>query len=205
MVTVAIIVAVVSLVGTLAVAAFTSWWTYYSAERKRLIDAQQLVDKYSDPILLAALDLQERLYNMLVAPKPTQMRTAASESQFDRPISPASSQNDSTRYSIYRESPSAEPHYAPQDEAENQNLLLYTAFLVGQYFSWTSIMRRKAQFLKFSTSDKNEKLVIAFRRIADAFTPADEASDPLSKPFSLPRSHQGAIGEMMTDNSGEEP
>ena len=67
-------------------------------------------------------------------------------------------------------------------------------------------MRRQAQFLKFSTSAKNKKLVEAFQKINEAFIAADEASDPLSNPFSLPRSYQGAIGEMMTkDYYGGKP
>ena len=248
MVEIAIIVAAISLVSALAAAAFTGWWTYYSAERTRLIDAQKLVDRYSDPILLAAQDLQERLYKILVAKpasKPTQMRTATPKAQFDGPTKlqdPASSQDGpSTPYPFIpsdehdrdslhpsRDSiPSDERDWDPlyphdpllsqgraidpqsraiQNQADNDNLQLYTAFLVGQYFSWTSIMRRQAQFLKFSTSAKNKDLVLAFQRINDAFTPADEADDPLSKPFSLPRSYQGAIGEIMTkDYDGDKP
>jgi hypothetical protein len=195
-----IVVAVIGLVGGLGAAAFTGWWTYYSGERTRLIDAQKLVDKYSDPILLAAQDLQERLYNILITkPVPKQPPTGTAA---DR-----DSEHDSQRYSFSDIHPPESPQRrAIRDTPENENLLLYTAFLVGQYFSWTSIMRRKAQFLKFSTSDKNKKLVLAFRNITEAFTPANEANDPLSKPFSLPRSNQGAIGERMVHGyDSEEP
>ncbi|CZR70175.1 uncharacterized protein PAC_20076 [Phialocephala subalpina] len=294
-----IVVAVISLVSALAAAAFTGWWSYYSAERTRLIDAQTLVDKYSDPILLAAQDLQERLFRILVD-KPGSKSQGPASSQAgpstSYPLQPSDERDrdalhpsrdsiprnerdrdsthqsrdstpsgerdrdalhpsrdsilrnerdrdsthqsrDSTpsneRYQIHPirpENPDPamkdnwDPHYPlpplrsqsqavypPQSQpmqthADPDNLLLYTAFLVGQYFSWTSIMRRQAQFLKFSTSTKNKDLVSAFQKINDAFTPFEEADDPLSKPFSLPRSYQGAIGEMMTkDYDGDKP
>jgi len=84
-------------------------------------------------------------------------------------------------------------------------LLLYTAFLVGQYFSWTFILRRQAQFLKFSTNDKNTTLTEIFQKIIVAFSLDDDPPNPLSEPFSLWRSQQGAIGELMTTDYGDEP
>jgi hypothetical protein len=58
-------------------------------------------------------------------------------------------------------------------------LLLYTAFLVGQYFSWTFILRRQVQFMKFSTDDKNRKLAKTFQKIIVAFSLDDDPPDPL--------------------------
>jgi hypothetical protein len=76
---------------------------------------------------------------------------------------------------------------------------------VGQYFSWTFILRRQAQFLKFSTNDKSQKLARAFQKIIVEFTPADKGLGLLSQPFSLARFQQGAIGELMTTDYGSEP
>jgi hypothetical protein len=94
---------------------------------------------------------------------------------------------------------------ASPNQAQRENLRLYTAFLVGQYFSWTFILRRQVQFLKFSTGDKNTKLDKAFREIIVAFSFDDDPPNPLSKPFSLWRSQQWAIGELMTTDYGKEP
>lgn len=62
---VSIIIAVVSLVGALLSASITGWFAYRSEERKRRFDSEKLVAKYRDPLLLAAHDLQSRLFNIV--------------------------------------------------------------------------------------------------------------------------------------------
>ena len=63
--TVSIVIAVISFVGALLSASITGWFTYTSEERKRLSEAEKLVAKYRDPLLLAAHDLQSRFFNIL--------------------------------------------------------------------------------------------------------------------------------------------
>jgi len=62
--TVSIVIAVISFVGTVATAGVAGWLTYYSDKRKRRSATNQLLAKYRDPLLLAAYDLQSRIYNL---------------------------------------------------------------------------------------------------------------------------------------------
>jgi len=61
----AITVAVISLIGSMVATAITSWSMYNLDKRKSIRDAEALLRKYQDPLLLAARDLQSRLYNIL--------------------------------------------------------------------------------------------------------------------------------------------
>ncbi|KAJ4315262.1 hypothetical protein N0V94_006027 [Neodidymelliopsis sp. IMI 364377] len=61
----AIIVSVMSLVGAVAAALFTGYLTYAADERKRRHGIRVQVQKYSDPLLISAHDLQERLMELL--------------------------------------------------------------------------------------------------------------------------------------------
>lgn len=61
----AIIVSVLSLVGAVAAALFTGYLTYAADERKRRQEIRTQVQKYSDPLLISAHDLQERLMELL--------------------------------------------------------------------------------------------------------------------------------------------
>ena len=61
---VSIIIAVIAFVGSLGAAAIAGWITLSSDERKRLSEAEKLLNKYRDPLLLVAQDLQSRLYNI---------------------------------------------------------------------------------------------------------------------------------------------
>ncbi|KAJ9660545.1 hypothetical protein H2198_002482 [Neophaeococcomyces mojaviensis] len=63
--TASIVIAVVSMVGALSAALFTVYGTYLADERKRRHGIQVEVRKYSDPLLVAADDLQDRLYEIL--------------------------------------------------------------------------------------------------------------------------------------------
>ena len=105
-----IIVAVISLTGTLLVVIITVWSNFYSDKRKRLSETEKLVKKYHDPLLFAAQDLQSRLYNI-------------------------------TAYNNHLLG------WMYSDERRKENLSRYTCFLVGQYLSWTYILRRQTQFL----------------------------------------------------------
>ena len=152
---VSIIIAVVSLVGSLVAAGFTGWISFYLDQVKRRSEAKALVHKYRDPLMLAAYDLQSRLWGLV--------------------------QQNLLRYT--------------EDENKKDLIYVYTAFLVGQYLSWTYILRRQAQFLRFSTDKTNTQL----NKILDSIT--NEFSLDRHKgedPFMLWRGQQMAIGESMT-------
>jgi hypothetical protein len=51
--------------GTLAAAALAAYITWFSERRKEAAQARAILAKYRDPILLATLDLQGRLYNIV--------------------------------------------------------------------------------------------------------------------------------------------
>lgn len=62
---IATIIAVISLIGSVVATAITSWSMYHLDKRKSIRDAEALLHKYQDPLLLAARDLQSRQYNIL--------------------------------------------------------------------------------------------------------------------------------------------
>lgn len=63
--TTSIILSVVSLVGAIGVALFTGYMTYAGEERKRRQEINKLVRQYRDPLLTAAFDLQDRMWELL--------------------------------------------------------------------------------------------------------------------------------------------
>jgi hypothetical protein len=157
-----IVIAVISFVGTLITAGLSAWYKWFSEEQTRRIDAEKLVSKYRDPLLLASQDLQSRLYNIT---------------------------NNLTCY--YR-----------MDADKTDNILLYTAFLIGQYFSWVSILRRQAQFLGFATDQANKDLTRILGAIAFEFS--TDGHPPDGAPFMIWRGQQMAIGGIMSVNNGDE-
>lgn len=80
------------------------------------------------------------------------------------------------------------------DEEKKDLVYVYTAFLVGQYLSWTYILRRQAQFLRFSTDKKNKQLDLILARITNEFSMSSRTGED---PFMLWRGQQMAIGELM--------
>ena len=152
---VSIIIAVVSLVGSLAAAGFTGWISFYIDQVKRHSEAKALIHKYRDPLTLAAYDLQSRLWGLV--------------------------QQNLLRY--------------VDDEDKKDLVYVYTAFLVGQYLSWAYILRRQAQFLRFSTDKTNNQLNQILDTITGEFSlDRHQGEDP----FMLWRGQQMAIGELMT-------
>ncbi|KAK0114930.1 hypothetical protein ONS96_013404 [Cadophora gregata f. sp. sojae] len=152
---VSIVIAVVSLIGSLVAAAFTGWVTWFIDEVRRRADAKKLVAKYHDPLLLASLDLQSRLFNM------TQQNLLA--------------------------------HV--EDEEKKDLIYVYTAFLFGQFLSWTYILRREAQFLRFSTQKTNREMARTLEAISYVL---HTDTNPGEAPFMLWKGQQMAIGEVMT-------
>jgi hypothetical protein len=110
-----ITIAVLSLTTSLAVAIASGVLTIYSDERKDRRERERLLRKYHDPLLLAAQDLQARLYNLTENALMTFL-------------------------------------HGSQDHQDC--LVIYTAFLFGQYLSWTYILRQQAQFACFATEER---------------------------------------------------
>lgn len=78
-------------------------------------------------------------------------------------------------------------------------IIIYTAFLVGQYLSWTYILRWEVQFLRLSSDESNQKLTCLLDRIQNTLSTCRyEAQDPDEAQFLLWRGQQMAIGEIMT-------
>ncbi|KAB8298655.1 hypothetical protein EYC80_000833 [Monilinia laxa] len=154
MVDVSIIIAIVSLVGSLAAAGFTGWISYYLDQAKARKATKALIHKYRDPLTLAAYDLQSRIWGLV-----------------------------NTLLDYY------------EDEEKKENIYVYTAFLIGQYFSWTYILRRQAQFMRFSTEKTNQQLNQILDTITDQFSLDRHMGED---PFMLWRGQQMAIGELMT-------
>lgn len=75
-------------------------------------------------------------------------------------------------------------------------LIIYTAYLLGQYLSWTHVLRQQAQFACFATNEKGRtKKVVqvlgSVQRCLNTDAVAGEA-------FLLWKGQQNAIGELMT-------
>ncbi|QSZ32439.1 hypothetical protein DSL72_002013 [Monilinia vaccinii-corymbosi] len=151
---VSVIIAVISLLGSLAAAGFTGWISYYLDQAKARKATKALIHKYRDPLALAAYDLQSRIWGLV-----------------------------NTLLEYY------------EDEEKKENIHVYTAFLIGQYFSWTYILRRQAQFMRFSTETTNQQLIDILDAITEQFS-LDRY--PGEDPFMLWRGQQMAIGELVT-------
>ncbi|KAF7865654.1 hypothetical protein EAF04_005820 [Stromatinia cepivora] len=154
-----IIIAVVSLVGSLVAALFTGWISYYLDQAKQRKATAALIRKYRDPLTLAAYDLQSRIWGLL---------------------------NSLLDY--------------VEDAEKRENIYTYTAFLIGQYLSWTYILRRQAQFLRFSTEKTNQELNQILDAVKDQFSKDYSYSRHSGEqdPVMLWRGQQMAIGELMT-------
>ncbi|ETS74936.1 hypothetical protein PFICI_13420 [Pestalotiopsis fici W106-1] len=59
-----IVIAIISLVASITVAGFGAYLNYSTVERKARREAEQLLQKYRDPLLFAAEDLQSRLWGI---------------------------------------------------------------------------------------------------------------------------------------------
>ena len=156
----AITVAIISLIASLAVAVASGFLAIYSDDHKHRQERERLMRKYRDPLLLAAQDLQNRLYNIV-------------------------------EYELVNE-------WIDGLQEQKDCLVIYTAFLVGQYLAWTHILRLEAQFACFATEESNrtKRLVSVLARIQKCL---DENDPKMPKtPFLMWKGHQFAIGELMT-------
>jgi len=83
----------------------------------------------------------------------------------------------------------------PETKIKKDLIYVYTAFLIGQYFSWTFILRRQAQFFRFNTDGINVKLNQILDKITKEFSDDRRTGE---NPFTLWNGQQMAIGESMT-------
>lgn len=155
-----ITVAVISLVASITVAIASGIITAYNDDRKARRETDVLLRKYRDPLLLAAQDLQARLYNLINSNIIT--------------------------------------NFMRREEEWQDTLFIYTAFLVGQYLSWTWILRRQAQFLCFASDKKSrsQNLISILDRIKAVLN--EDSNGRVEAPFMLWKGHQAAIGELMS-------
>jgi hypothetical protein len=81
---------------------------------------------------------------------------------------------------------------------EQDCLVIYTAFLFGQYLCWTHILKQQAQFACFATEERGrtKQLVDLLSRIQNCLN-TDKWGES-EEPFMLWKGHQLAIGELMT-------
>ena len=162
----AITVAIISLLASIITGTLTAYITIYADKLKDARDTEKLLHKYREPLLLAAQDLQARLYNIL-------------------------EQNILV--------------FLNGNQECQDTLIIYTAFLFGQYLSWTWILRRQAQFNCFATNEKAR--TIRFIAIVDGIKSVlnTDRFGQAESPFLLWKDHQTAIGELMSvrDKDGE--
>src|ERR1700760_719624 len=94
---VSIVVAALSLLGTIITTAIVGFITIHRDRAHQQRETAKILAKYRDPLLLAALDLQSRLRNII---------------------------EDDFLATYYH------------DENLHESVVLFTAYLVGQYFAW---------------------------------------------------------------------
>jgi hypothetical protein len=160
-----ITVAVISLVATVGVAVLGGFLTIYNDDRKAHREQERLLRRYRDPLLLAAQDLQARLWNILDGHL-VSMCLAGGESKQDP-------------------------------------LFIYTAYVFGQYLSWTYILRRQAQFVCFATNEGRSKTLVQKLEDIKAIMNTD-GYGPNEDPFMLWKGQQLAIGELMSCHTSKD-
>lgn len=93
--------------------------------------------------------------------------------------------------------------YGTDEHGQHQRdyITNYTAFLLGQYFSWVYILRRQAQDLRFLTNNnksKNRKFIDTLNKIQEMLSSNNNGHHRNEEIFSLWRAEQVIIGEVMT-------
>ncbi len=130
----------------------------------------EVVERYREPLVRAAYELQSRLWNIASGGFLARYHPAA-EGDLGQETQP-SRQADELSYREY---------------AVNS-----TAWLVAQYLCWVELLRREAQFLRLQRHDETVRLQDLLERITHTLS-----SDSLDPPLRVFRSQQRAIGELM--------
>jgi len=157
----------------------------------------KLVKKYRNPLLLASIDLQSRLWNMFQgrildtyrdykSSKSTENRTIVVKGNGQQEQLPARGM-------------------VGERNGRREGILTHTMFLIGQYLSWTHIMKRQIQFLRFSTVEDGQNVFRTLEAIQNVLSTSDYnmKKEEGLEPFMLWRAEQEAIGEIMTDYAND--
>lgn len=151
----AIIVALIALAGSIFGTGLSLYGQRQAVQAEEARDAEKVLAKYREPLILGAYELQSRLYN------------------------------------IVRKDFLAK-YYVRDVEGSREYAREHTLYLLGQYFSWTEIMRRENQFLQFAEAEETRSVAGAQQRVRRLF--ANDAQQ-LGAPLMIWRGEQSAIGE----------
>jgi len=159
-----IIVAIIALVASLVSAAIAYYGQTHTLRIQARRDARATLQRYREPVLDAAYELQSRLYNILCL-------------SF------------------------LETYYEGDDTWQREYAVKHTLYVVGQYFAWTEILRRRIQFLDFGKVKETREVAQLLHEIRELFR-SDETR--LGKPFMIWVGEQRAIGERMIVGVGDD-
>lgn len=153
----AIVVALIALAGAMFSAGLSVYGQVRAVRVQEAREAERVLAKYREPLILGAYDLQSRLYNIL---------------RKDFLVK----------------------YYARDVDGSREYAREHTLYLIGQYFSWTEIMRREIQFLQFAEVEETRSVARAQQRVRALFASDEER---LGAPLMIWRGEQNAIGERM--------
>ena len=168
--TLPIILAVVSLAGTLIVAAWSAWSNRQLEDLKNRREVKKEVRKYSGPLLVAAWDLQDRLNDLvdfdLVSLE--ELNNTKKKSQDQRAVS----ENPDVDHKLPPENKDSgkgsgkgngKGNWKGHDKGKGkgngkgrENALEISGFMLAQFLAWTHILKEETQFLAWS-EDKHWK------------------------------------------------
>ena len=124
-----VIVAVISLVGAIGAAALAAYAAYSSDKRKHHAEVNVILNKYRDPLLLAAVALRHKIKRLFL-PEPEAVKDQEARASRLQQLYV----NDLEEHELYPDN-------------VNNYIVAHTAFLVGQFLSWVYILRLESQFL----------------------------------------------------------
>jgi hypothetical protein len=194
---VAVIVAVISLVSAVGAAAVTAYTAYWSDKRKRHAESTAILDKYRDPLLIAAVALRHKIARLFLHEEGDKARGYKRSTVGLHASGPPVG-----RYEERSQEPAAQYEEEPpglheeSDSDVNKYIVTHTAFLIGQFFAWVYIIRLESQFLSIQRTHKTSSLANAFYSIEAAWS--KQPTKGKSTTFMLWRGEQSAIGELMT-------
>jgi hypothetical protein len=157
-----IIVAIIALAASVVSAAIAYYAQTHTLRIQARREARATLQRYREPLLDAAYELQSRLYNILCL-------------KF------------------------FETYYTGGDAWQREYAVKHTLFVVGQYFAWTEILRRRIQFLDFGKVKETREVAKLLDDVRGLFL-SDENHH--GKPFMIWIGEQRAIGERMIVRAG---
>jgi hypothetical protein len=159
-----IIVAIIALVASVVSAAIAYYGQTHTLRIQARREARATLQRYREPLLDGAYELQSRFYNILCL-----------------------------RF--------LETYYEGDDAWQREYAVKHTLYVVGQYFAWTEILRRRIQFLDFGKVKETREVAQLLHEIRELFR-SDKGH--LGKPFMIWIGEQPAIGERMIVGVGDD-